>query len=85
MKLFRDSANNAIGVACISQPELPDLQKLGIPDLASRLEIMGKADDLRVRNGRCFLTFPVLVGAQRGDLHLTTARNLVSRMFVSGK
>lgn len=68
MNLFRDPANNRIGVVCISQPPLQQLQKLGVPDLSARLDLLSKANDLRVIDGHCSLTFPVLVGQEREEL-----------------
>ena len=65
LSLFRDPVNNAIGVACINNQAIEDLDKLAIPDLSQRFKLLEQANDLRIVDGKCSLTFPVLVGQQR--------------------
>src|ERR1019366_6650791 len=74
LNLFRDSINNAIGMACIHQPSIAALQKLGFPDLANRLELLSRSNDILINKGRCSLNFTVLVGARREELKSTVTK-----------
>jgi hypothetical protein len=85
MGLFDDPANNAIGVACIDAPAAKDLDKLALPDLQQRLEKLQHGNALRIVDGRCSLTFPVLVGKRRQDLQTVVdeaAARLAPRVLV---
>jgi len=68
MRLFRDGANNRIGLACIRRTPISELRKLGLPDLDQRLEALIKGNTMVLRDGSCSLTFPVIVEAQREQL-----------------
>jgi hypothetical protein len=83
MKLFRDPLNNQVGLACLNRPPLSQLDRLAIPDLAQRITALEKGSDLKRRDGRCELTFPVFAGPRRRELQSlvdNTAGKLLPQM-----
>jgi hypothetical protein len=69
LSLFKDTANNLIGNACIAGASLDDLKKLGVGDLMVRLERLQAGNVLVMRDGRYVLAFPVITGRRREALN----------------
>jgi tetratricopeptide (TPR) repeat protein len=65
LEMLKESLNNEIGLACIEGATLSDLQRLGISDLQKRLSQLLDGHVLAERNGRYYLTMPVLAGKRR--------------------
>jgi hypothetical protein len=61
--LFNDAINNSIGKACMHNVRVSQLTH--IADLNRRLSDLRKGNAIVLRNGRCSLTFPVIVGRRR--------------------
>ncbi len=63
--LFRDATNNTIGKACIYGASKNNLKNLDIKDLEQRLTQLINGNAIIVKEGKYFLSFPVIVKKQR--------------------
>jgi tetratricopeptide (TPR) repeat protein len=66
--MLKDRVNNEIGLACVEGATLSDLQRLGLSDLQKRLSQLLEGHVLAERNGRYYLTMPVLMGKRRESI-----------------
>jgi tetratricopeptide (TPR) repeat protein len=63
--LFRDATNNTIGKTCIYGASKSNLKNLDIKDLEQRLTQLINGNAIVMKEGKYFLSFPVIVKKQR--------------------
>lgn len=68
LELLQSSGNNLIANACIEGASVTQLEKLKIPDLKQRLQVLTEGHVLKLAEGIYTLSFPVISGHVRVEL-----------------